>query len=98
MVVADVEPLGLPILVRLNELVRQVLVSRIFVHLNTSPSDYSQVIGNRLWFHPKELQEQNPVGLDSHERLTEMYEDRDVEDTIGIKIQVLDAIVPEKTF
>jgi hypothetical protein len=27
-----------------------------------------------------------------------MYEDRYVEDTIGIKIQVLDVVVPEKTF
>jgi hypothetical protein len=42
--------------------------------------------------------EQNPVGLDSHKSLTEVYEDRDVEDTIGIKIQVLDVVVPEKTF
>jgi hypothetical protein len=51
-----------------------------------------------LWLHPEELPEQNPVGLDSHKSLTEVYEDRDVEDTIGIKIQVLDAVVPEKTF
>jgi hypothetical protein len=38
------------------------------------------------------------MGLDSHKHLTEVYEDRDMEDTIGIKIQVLDVIVPEKTF
>jgi hypothetical protein len=98
MVVADVEPLGLLVLVRLYQLVRQVLVSHIFTHLNTSPSDYSWVIGTQLWLHQEELPEQNPVGLDSHKRLTKVYKIRDVENTVGIQIQVLDAVVPEKTF
>jgi hypothetical protein len=97
-VVDDVEPLGFLVLVRLYQLVRQALVSRIFTHLNTSPSYYSRVVGTRLWLHPEELPEQNPVGLDSHKCLTELYKDRDVKDTIGIKIQVLDVVVPEKTF
>jgi hypothetical protein len=57
MLVADVEPLGLLVLVRLYQLVRQVLVSHIFTHLNTSPSDYSWVIGTQLWLHQEELPE-----------------------------------------
>jgi hypothetical protein len=32
-------------LLRINELVRQVLVGRVFSHLNASPSDYSRVVG-----------------------------------------------------
>jgi hypothetical protein len=51
-----------------------------------------------LWLHQEELPEQNPVGLDSHKRLTKVYRIRDVENTVGIQIQVLDAVVPEKTF
>jgi hypothetical protein len=35
------------------------------------------------------------MGLDTHKRLTEMHEDGDVENNIGIQIEVLDAIVPE---
>jgi hypothetical protein len=38
------------------------------------------------------------VGVDSHKRFTEVHENRNVEDAIGIKVQVLDAVVPEKTF
>jgi hypothetical protein len=48
--------------------------------------------------HSEELSEQNPVGLDSHKRLTEVYKDRDVENTVGIQIQALDVVLPEKTF
>jgi hypothetical protein len=51
-----------------------------------------------LRLHLEELPEQNPVGLDSPKRLTEVYKDGDVENTVGIQIQVLAAIVPEKTF
>jgi hypothetical protein len=57
MMVADVEPLGFPVLVRFYQLERQVLVSSIFSHLNTSTSDYSRVIGARLRLHPEELSE-----------------------------------------
>jgi hypothetical protein len=38
------------------------------------------------------------MGLDSHKRLTEVYKYGDVENTVGIQIQVLDVVVPEKTF
>jgi hypothetical protein len=36
------------------------------------------------------------VGLDSHECLTEVYKDRDVKNTIGVEVQVLDTVVPEQ--
>jgi hypothetical protein len=72
-VVCDIKPLGLPVLVRVDELVRQVLVGRVFSHLDASPSDYSWVAGAGLWLHTEEFPEQDPVGLDPHERLAEMY-------------------------
>jgi hypothetical protein len=46
-----------------------------------------------LWLHSEELLEQNLVGLDSHKCLAEVYKDRDMENTIGIQIQALDAVV-----
>jgi hypothetical protein len=95
-VVSDIEPFGLPVLVRINELVRQVLVGRILSHLNASPSDYSWAIGAWLRLSTKKLPEQDPVGLDSHECFTEVHEDRDVKNTIGVQVQVLDAVVLEK--
>jgi hypothetical protein len=87
-VVCDIEPLGLLVLVRINELVRQVLIGRVFTHLDVSPSNYSCVVGAWLWLHTQELPEQDPVGLDSHECLAEVYKDGDVENTIRVEIQV----------
>jgi hypothetical protein len=57
MVVADVEPLGFPVLVGFYQLVCQVLVHSIFVYLNASSSDYSRIVGAGLWLHSKELAE-----------------------------------------
>jgi hypothetical protein len=65
-VVTDVEPLGLPVLVRVDELVCQVLVGRVLSHLNASSSNYSRIVGARLQLHMEELPEQDPVGLDPH--------------------------------
>jgi hypothetical protein len=39
----------------------------------------------------KELPEEYPVGLDPQESFAKMDEDRGVEDTIGVEIEVLDA-------
>jgi hypothetical protein len=79
-------------LVRVDELVRQVLVGRVFSHL-ASPSDYSWVVGAGLRLHTEEFPKQDPVGLDPHERLAEMYEDGDMKNTVGIQVQVLDTVV-----
>jgi hypothetical protein len=98
MVVADVEPLGLPVLVQLYQLVGQVLVSGVLTHLDVGTSDYSWIVGTRLRLQPKKLEEQNLVGLDTHERFAEMDKDGDMEDVIGVEIQVLDVIVPEHSF
>jgi hypothetical protein len=38
------------------------------------------------------------VGFDSHKLLAEVHEDGDMEDAVGIKVQVLDVVVPEETF
>jgi hypothetical protein len=37
------------------------------------------------------------VGLDPQERFAEMDEDRYVEDTIGIEVEVLDTVIFKKT-
>jgi uridylate kinase len=37
------------------------------------------------------------MGLDSNEFFEEMYEHRDMEDSIGIQVQVLNTVVLEKT-
>jgi hypothetical protein len=57
MVVADVEPLGFPVLVRLHRLVSQLLVGGVFTHLDAGTSDYSRVVGAGLRLQPEELAE-----------------------------------------
>jgi hypothetical protein len=46
-----------------------------------------------LQLHKEEVPEQDPVGLDPHELLAEMYEDGDMKNTVGIQVQVLDTVV-----
>jgi hypothetical protein len=92
-VARDIEPLGLLVLVRVNEFVCQVLVGRIFSHLDASPSDYSWVVGAWLRLHTEELPEQDPVGLDPHKGFAEMYKDGDVKNSIRVQVQVLDTVV-----
>jgi hypothetical protein len=65
--------------------------------LNASPSDYSWVVGAWLRLHTEKLLEQDPVGLDSHECFTEVHKDRDVKNTIGVQVLVLDTVLLEKT-
>jgi hypothetical protein len=96
-VVRDIKPLGLPVLVRVDELVRQLLVGGIFTHLNASSSDYSRVVGARLRLHTEKLPEQDPVGFDPHERFAEVEKDGDVKNAIRVQFQVLDTIVLEET-
>jgi hypothetical protein len=48
-----------------------------------------------LRLHLEELPEQVPMGLDPQKGFTEMYEDGNVEDTIGVEVELLDAVVPE---
>jgi hypothetical protein len=96
-VVRDVKPLGLPVLVRVDELIRQVLVGGVFMHLNASCSDYSQVVGARLQLHTEEFSEQYLVGFDPHEGFTEVDEDGDVKNSIRVQVQVLDTVVLEET-
>jgi hypothetical protein len=55
--VADIEPFGFPVLVRLYQLVRQVLVSSVLMHLDVGTSDYSRVVGAGLRLQPEELTE-----------------------------------------
>jgi hypothetical protein len=43
----------------------------------------------------EKLEEQNLVGFNTHKRLAKMDEDRDVDNSIGVEIEVLDAAVPE---
>jgi hypothetical protein len=83
MVVRDVEPLRLPVLVGVYELVREVLLGDILSHLDPRSSDYPRVAGAWLRLHPEELPEQDPMGLDPQEGFAEMDEDSGVEYTVG---------------
>jgi hypothetical protein len=74
-VVGDVEPFRLPILVGIDELVREVLLRGILPHMDPSSPHYSGTAGAGLGLHPEELSEQDPMGLDPQESFTEMYED-----------------------
>jgi hypothetical protein len=98
MVVRDVEPFRLPILIGVDELVREVLLRRILPHLDPCPPDYSWVAGARLRLHPEELPEQDPVGLDPQERLAEMDKECGMENTVGVEVEVLDTVVPQQAF
>jgi hypothetical protein len=95
-VVRDVEPPRLPIGVGLNELVRQVLLSGVFSHLDADPSDYSWIAGARLRFHPEKFPEEDPVRLDPKECFTKMDEDRGMENVVRVQIEVLNSVVPEE--
>jgi hypothetical protein len=96
-VVRDVEPPRLPVSVRVNKLVRQVLLHCVFSQLDAGSSDYSWVGGAWLRLDPEKLPEKDLVRLDPKEGLAEVHEDRGMEDTVGVQIQVLDSIVPEET-
>jgi hypothetical protein len=86
-VVRDIKPLGLPVLVRVNEFVCQVLVGDIFTHLNVGSSDYSPVVGARLRLHTKKLPEQDPVGFDPHEGFVEVDKDGDMKMPLVFKFK-----------
>jgi hypothetical protein len=44
-------------------------------------------------FTRKKLPEEYPVGFDPQEGFTEVDENRGVEDTVGVEVEVLDAVV-----
>jgi hypothetical protein len=44
----------------------------------------------------EEFSEKDPMGLDPQESFAEVYEDRGVEDTVRIEVEVLDAVVPQQ--
>jgi hypothetical protein len=96
MVVRDVKPLGLPILIGVYQLVRDLLLGGVLPHLDPRSTDYLWVAGAGLRLHPEELLEQNPMGLDPQKGFTEMYENGGVEDTVGVEVEVLDAVLPHE--
>jgi hypothetical protein len=55
--VGDVKPLRLPILVQVDDFVRQVLVGCVFSHLDAGSTDYSWVVGARLRLQVEEFLE-----------------------------------------
>jgi hypothetical protein len=71
------------------------LLGGILPHLNPCSTDYSRIAGAWLRLHPEELPEQDPMGLDPQKGFAKMYEDGGVEDTIGVEVEVLDAVVPQ---
>jgi hypothetical protein len=59
----------------------------------SAPPTTRGVVGAQLGLHAEELLEEYPVGLDPQEGFAKVDEDGGVEDTIGVEIEVLDAIV-----
>jgi hypothetical protein len=94
-VVRDVEPLGLPILIGIYQLAGEVLLGGVLPHLDPRSSDYSGITGDGLRFHSKELPEQDPMGLDPQEGFAKLNKYGGVEDTVGVEVEVLDAVVPQ---
>jgi hypothetical protein len=92
-VVGDVEPLRIPVLVGVDQLVCQVLLRGVLAHLDAGPSDYSGVVGTRLGLHAEELPKEYLVGLDPQECFAKMDEDRSVEDAVGVEIEVLNTVI-----
>jgi hypothetical protein len=86
-VVRDIKPLGLPVLVQVNEFVRQVLVGGIFMHLDAGSSEYSRVVGARLRLHTEKLPEQDEVVFDPHEGFAEVNKNEDVKMPLGFKFK-----------
>jgi hypothetical protein len=62
-VVGDVEPFRLPILVGVDELVRELLLGGVFAHLDAGSSDYSWVVGAWLWLHVENFRNSTQWGL-----------------------------------
>jgi hypothetical protein len=87
MVVRDVEPLCLPVLIGVYELVREVLLGGVLPHLDPRSSDYPRVAGVGLRLQPEELPEHDPMGLDPQKSFAEMYEDGGVENTVGLRLR-----------
>jgi hypothetical protein len=58
--------------------------------------NYSGVVGARLGLHSEEFPEKYPVGFDPQEGFAEVNENRSVEDTVGVEVEVLDAVVLQK--
>jgi hypothetical protein len=78
------------------ELVREVLLGGVLPHLDPRSSDYTRVAGAGLRLHPEELPEQDPKGLDPQKSFAEMNEDCSVKYTVGVEVEVLDAVVPHE--
>jgi hypothetical protein len=63
-VVGDVEPLRLPILVGVDQLVHKVLLRGILAHLDAASPNYLGVVGTRLELYSEKLPEEYQVGFD----------------------------------
>jgi hypothetical protein len=74
----------------------EILLGSVLSHLDPRSTDYPRVAGAGLRLHPEELPEQNPMGLDPQKGFAEMYEDSDVEDTVGVEVEVLNVVVPHE--
>jgi hypothetical protein len=61
--------------------------------MDAGSPNYSGVVGTWLGLHSEKLPEEYLVGFDPQEGFTEVDEDRGVEDTIGIEVEVLDVVV-----
>jgi hypothetical protein len=83
-------------LIGVEQLVRKILLRGILAHLDAGSPHYSGVVGAWPGLHSEEFLEKYPVGLDPQEGFAEVNEDRSVEDTVGVEVEVLDAVVLQK--
>jgi hypothetical protein len=94
-VVHDIKPLGLPVLVRVDEFVRQVLFSSVFTHL--APPTTRGLLALCCGFTQKNFQNKIQWGSDPHEGFAEVDDDGDVKNAIRVQVQVLDTVLLEET-
>jgi hypothetical protein len=83
-------------LVGIYQLVGEVLLGGVLPHLDPRSSDYSRITGAGLRLHPEEFPEQDPMGLDPQEGFAKINKDGGVEDTVGVEVEVLHAVVPSR--
>jgi hypothetical protein len=69
------------------------LLRSILAHLDAGSPHYSRVVGAWLGLHSEKFLEMYLVGFDPKECFTEVNGDGGLEDTVGVEVEVLDAVV-----
>lgn len=84
----DIEPLMFAISIGFNQLVLKVQLSSALAHLDSSSTDYFNVLSARLRLQAKYYTEQGPLRSDA-KRLIEVHIYRNMEDDVRIQVDKL---------